>query len=100
MQYYAKYGLGELAAYQRSGTELSTLINIASSFGGGGDTPDVTADQIYSQLAIDDTETETPAEKVVGQLSGWNDMPEPKQQELIDIGLCNSEGVYKAPNTI
>ena len=97
MQYYSKYGLLELAAYQRSGTELSTLINIASSFG-GGDTPDVTADQIYSQLAIDDTET--PAEKVVGQLAGWNDMPEPKQQQLISIGLCNSEGVYKAPNTI
>ena len=100
MQYYSKYGLGELAAYQRSGTELSTLINVASSFGGGGDTPDVTADQIYSQLAIDDNDTETPAEKVEGQLAGWNDMPEPKQQELIDIGLCNEDGVYKAPNTI
>jgi len=99
MQYYSKYGLGELSAYQRSGTELSTLINVASSFG-GGDTPDVLPSQIYSQLAIDDTETETPAEKVVGQLSGWEGMPEPKQQELIDIGLCNSEGVYKAPNTI
>jgi len=99
MQYYSKYGLGELAAYQRSGTELSTLINVASSFG-GGDTPDVTADQIYSQLAIDDNDTETPAEKVEGQLSGWNNMPEPKQQELIDIGLCNEDGVYKAPNTI
>jgi hypothetical protein len=96
MQYYVKYGIGELSAYQRSGTELSTLINIASSFG-GGDSPEITPDQIYSQLAID---TETPTEKVVGQLKDWDEMPEVKQQQLISIGLCDEDGIYKAPNTI
>ena len=96
MAYYMKYGIGELGMYQRSGIEVSTLINIASSFG-GGESEDVLPEQIYPQLAT--TETTAVDTLIEGQLSGWNDMPEVKQQQMIDMGLCTPEGVYIKTST-
>ncbi len=95
--YYSKWGIGEISKYQRSGTEIISLINVASGFA-GGDSPDITPDQIYPQLSKDDGSPV--AEKVAGQIDGWSDMPDGKRQQLIDLGLCNEEGVYKAPNAL
>ena len=96
MSYYVKWGIGELGMYQRSGTEISTLINIASSFG-GGESEDVLPEQIYPQLVT--AEPTADDELIDGQLSGWNDMPEVKQQQMIDMGLCTPEGVYIKTST-
>ena len=96
-QYYIKYGIGELSAYQRSGTEISALMNVASSIG-GGDSQEITPEQIYPQLASDNAEPAT--QKIQGQMTGWNEMPDVKKQQFISVWLCDEDGIYNTPNII
>ena len=70
-------------------------MNVASGFG-GGEAADITPAQVYGQLSHDEV---PPTEnEVEGQLRGWVEMGETKQQELIGLGLCNEEGIYKKPH--
>ena len=71
------------------------MLNAVRGFG-GGEAADVTLDQVYGHIFNDKA---PPTEiEVEGQLRGWVEMGESKQQELIDLGLCNEEGIYKKPH--
>ena len=96
-EYFSTFGIGQEAQFCRSATEMIMLITQVSAAMGSTDEITIAVEDIYPQLSH--TEPTADDELIDGQLSGWNDMPEVKQQQMIDMGLCTPEGVYIKTST-
>jgi hypothetical protein len=80
-RYYEQFGIGEEASFLRSGTMVSTLISVASSF--GGKSTNYRPDEIYPQLLRNED---------VGADKDWRNMTQKMQTQLVASGVFTEEG--------